>query len=269
MKICVNGQQIETQCTSVYQLSEVLNFNREISTLILNGFQLSEDRNLKEDDKVFIIDKTKMPTKEELSDMLYARHTPQVHKKIEQARVAIAGLGGLGSNIAINLARTGIGFLHLIDFDTVEPSNLNRQQYRICHLGLAKTEALKMEIAEINPFVEVITDNVKIDENNINNLFKDDNFICEAFDNPECKAILVNNILENYKDKKIVASSGMAGFESSNTITTKKISNNLYLCGDGETDAKEGRGLMSPRVSICAGHQSNMILRLILGLDEV
>ena len=81
--------------------------------------------------------------------------------------------------------------------------------------------------------------------------------------------MLVNTLIEKLPSKKIVSASGMAGYESSNTIKTKKITNNFYLCGDNTTDAKIGRGLMSPRVSICAGHEANMILRLILGIHDV
>ena len=132
-----------------------------------------------------------------------------------------------------------------------------------------KTEALKKEISEINPFVEVITDRVKVTEENLESLFKDDDIVCEAFDNPEGKALLVNGVIEHFPGKKIVASSGMAGFESSNTIKTRKITNDFYLCGDGETSARIGRGLMAPRVGICAGHQANMILRLILEEKDV
>lgn len=198
-----------------------------------------------------------------------ARHTPRVHEKVKKARVAVAGLGGLGSNITISLARTGVGHLHLIDFDIVEPSNLNRQQYKISHLGMYKTDAIKKEIEEINPYITVTTECVRVTEENAAALFKDDDIICEAFDNPESKSLLVNTILEAFPEKAIVAASGMAGYESGNLIKTRRISKNFYLCGDGVTDAKIGRGLMAPRVSICAGHQANMVLRLIVGEEEV
>ncbi|HCT64970.1 MAG TPA: sulfur carrier protein ThiS adenylyltransferase ThiF [Lachnospiraceae bacterium] len=269
MKIILNGKPCNIQCCSIYKLCDIFFKDIQKTAVIVNGFQINEDRDLKENDEVFLIDKHKMPNENEFSAMLYARHTPNVHQKIKNSRVAIAGLGGLGSHIAISLARTGVGCLHLIDFDVVEPSNLNRQQYMICHLGMAKTDALKAEIAQINPFIQIITHNIKINEGNICEIFKDDPIICEAFDNPKEKAILVNGILSQYADKKIVASSGMAGFDSSNSIVTRKINDKFYICGDGVTEAKEGRGLMSPRVSICAGHQANMILRLILGCDNV
>lgn len=211
----------------------------------------------------------RIPDKKEIDNVLSMRHTQEVFEKLKNARVAVAGLGGLGSNIALMLARAGIGTLHLIDFDEVDLSNLNRQQYFISHLGMYKTDAIKDEISRINPYINVITDCVKVTDENIDMLFKDDNIICEAFDNPDCKAMLVNRILETRKDAYIVAASGMAGTEKSNTIITRKITDRFYLCGDETSGAVMGNGLMSPRVTICAAHQANAILRLILGKYDV
>lgn len=211
----------------------------------------------------------RIPDKKEIDNVLSMRHTQEVFEKLKVARVAVAGLGGLGSNIALMLARAGIGTLHLIDFDEVDLSNLNRQQYFICHLGMNKTDALKDEIKRINPYINVITDCIKVTDENIDTLFKDDNIICEAFDNPDCKAMLVNRILETRKDAYIVAASGMAGTEKSNTIITRKITDRFYLCGDETSGAVMGNGLMSPRVTICAAHQANAILRIILGKYDV
>lgn len=259
IEIQLNGKVIITKATTLFELCN----SEENQVVILNGFQTSENKPLKSGDSVFVIKKGVMPNKEKLEAMLMARHTPKIHNKVRLARVAVLGLGGLGSSIAIMLARTGIGTLHLIDFDIVEPSNLNRQQYKIKHLGMLKTEALFQEISEINPYINIITDNVELTEDNLLHYIKDDDIICEAFDNPECKAMAVNTVLENCSDKFIIASSGMAGLESSNTITTKKLTSKFYLCGDGVTQAEEGCGLMAPRVSVCAGHMANMVLRII------
>ncbi len=269
MKIYLNGKSIETDTCILDNLRNKHYSDNENLVTIINGFQTSDNITLNENDEIFFIEKGKMPSKDEFERLMCSRHTPHVFEKVNSAKVAIAGLGGLGSNVAINLARTGVGHLHLIDFDIVEPSNLNRQQYKIKHLGMYKTEALKNEIEDINPFIEVIVDTIKVTEENISSLFLDDDIICEAFDNPKNKAMLVNTLIEKLPSKKIVSASGMAGYESSNTIKTKKITNNFYLCGDNTTDAKIGRGLMSPRVSICAGHEANMILRLILGIHDV
>lgn len=269
MNIKINGKPMTTNCLNLYDLRKKHYGDQKNIITIFNGFQTFDDYELSENDEVNFIEKGKMPPQDEFESLMCARHTPHVFEKVKAAKVAIAGLGGLGSNIAVSLARTGVGHLHLIDFDIVEPSNLNRQQYKIKHLGLYKTEALKNEIEEINPFIEVTIDTVQVTEENIQSLFEADDIICEAFDNPKAKALIVNNIIECYPQKKIVSASGMAGYESSNTIITRKITDNFYLCGDGTTGAMVGRGLMAPRVSICAGHQANMILRLILGIDEV
>jgi len=240
----------------------------ENTVIILNGYQVSEDFPIKENDEIFIIEKGTFPNRDSLEAMMSARHTPKVHKIIKNSKVAVAGLGGLGSNIAAALARLGVGNLFLVDFDIVEPSNLNRQSYYIKHIGMPKTEALKQQLKEINPFTEVITENVKVTEVNAVSLFNGYDVVCEAFDNPAAKAMLVNTLMLNLPETKIVSASGMAGYESANNIKTERKMKNLYVCGDFETGADFGMGLMSPRVLVCAGHQANMILRILLGEYE-
>lgn len=262
--IYLNGKQTEVSKNTLFSA-----FSKQNNTIIiLNGFQTSEDVEIKENDEIYIIEKGKMPKEEELEAMMSARHTPKIHAKLKNSKVAIAGLGGLGSNIAVSLARIGVGELFLIDFDTVEPSNLNRQSYYIKHLGMYKTDALKQQLEEINPFIKITTKIEKITEENAVSILKNYSIICEAFDNPSAKASLVNAILTNCPKTKIVSASGMAGFESSNNIKTSRKMKNLYLCGDYITPATFGTGLMAPRVQICAGHQANMILRLLIGIEE-
>lgn len=267
MYITVNGKEIETDIGSVYELCEHIGKKRDV--IIINGYQIYENRKLSEHDVISVIARGVIPKQSELESMMVARHTPQVHAMVKMAKVAIAGLGGLGSNIAIMLARTGVGNLLLVDFDVVEPSNLNRQNYYISHLGLPKTVALQQQIREINPFIMVNIKTVQVKEAIVVELFTGYDIICEAFDNPEAKAMLVNTVLERLKDVKIVAASGMAGYTSSNHIKTERKMRNLYICGDFENGARIGKGLMAPRVQICAGHQANMVLRLLLGLEEV
>ena len=129
-------------------------------------------------------------TEEEMRRALCLRHTEEVQRQLSSARVAVAGLGGLGSHIAFLLARIGVGYLHLVDFDRVELTNLNRQQYRLCHLGQYKTEALQSELMELNPFLHISADCVKVDEKNLPELFAEDLIICEAFDRAEQKEFL-------------------------------------------------------------------------------
>lgn len=267
MKVIINGKEQTIACKTAFEVREAVGNPTDI--VILNGFQIDADCELSDHDVLSIIQKGTLPSEDELESMMMARHTPNVHKKVKQGKVAIAGLGGLGSNIAVMLARIGVGQLLLVDFDIVEPSNLNRQSYYISHLGLPKTTALKQQIQQINPFINVLTETVKITEENVKDLFNGYDIVCEAFDKPDQKSILVNTALEQLPSAKIVSASGMAGFDSSNLIRTSRPMNRLYVCGDLETGARIGRGLMAPRVQICAGHQANMILRLLIGHEEI
>ena len=210
-----------------------------------------------------------IPTEEEMKEALELRHTKALQDKLSAAKVAVCGLGGLGSAIAIALARAGVGngsgHLHLIDFDRVDLSNLNRQQYAVSQLGLPKPEAMTEEIRRFAPYAKLRADFLKLTEENIPRMLEDDDFICEAFDAPEQKAMLANTVLTELPRAFLVGASGMAGFGDSNEIRTRRITRRYYLCGDGVSEISEGQGLMAPRVMICAAHQANMILRLILG----
>lgn len=204
------------------------------------------------------------PTKEDIWQALEARHSVDVQEKLGRAKVAVAGLGGLGSNVAVSLARIGVGHLHLVDFDRVDLTNLNRQQYFLKDVGRYKTDALKEELLEINPYLDIRTDCQRVTEENLEELFQADEIVCEAFDVPECKAMLVNGILESYPEKIVVSASGMAGYGNSNEIRTRRVTKQFYLCGDQVSDSGGKMGLMAPRVAICAGHEANLITQIII-----
>lgn len=263
-EILLNSKKYLTKSSNLNELKAELG-NDENTIVIYKGFAVSENLDLENGDEVVFIKKGQMPPKDELRAMIRARNTPFVNEALESAKIGIAGLGGLGSNVAIALARLCVGRLKLVDFDIVEPSNLNRQQYYVSDIGKFKAHALAEKISQINPFTKVECEVVRLESDNINLVFKDYDIVCECFDNPKSKAMLINSL----KDKKIVAASGMAGFESSNSIKTQKFANNLYLCGDLVSSAQIGQGLMAPRVMVCAAHQANMALRLVLGIDEI
>lgn len=204
-----------------------------------------------------------MLTQEEIYEALCKRHGKEIQDKLTKARVAIAGLGGLGSNIAVFLARIGVGHLHLVDFDRVDLTNLNRQHYFIRHVGHYKTDALKEQILQINPYIQVVTDCLKITADKVPALFADEDIICEAFDVPEQKAMLVNAVLETLPEKILLSGNGMAGYGNSNAIRTRQILPRFYLCGD-EISGNDTKSLMAPRVAICAAHEANMAAALLI-----
>ena len=209
-----------------------------------------------------------IPSREVMREALNIRHGEDLQNKISAARVAVCGLGGLGSNIAIALARAGVGHLHLIDFDRVDLTNLNRQQYAVGQLGQYKTDALRETLSLVSPYCDVTCDTVRVTDENLPDLLRNEGYICEAFDRAEAKAMLVSGVLEHFPEKYLVAASGLAGLGSANTIQTRRVSQRFYLCGDGTSDSSVGLGLVASRVLVCAAHEANMILRLIAGETE-
>lgn len=196
---------------------------------------------------------------------LNERHGALLQQTFSKSTIAVCGLGGLGSNIAVSLARAGIGSLILIDFDCVDISNLHRQQYKASQIGKPKTEALTKNLLEISPYLNISAHTVKITEENCMPLLFNADIICEAFDAAEEKAMLVNYILEHMPKKYLISASGMAGLGSANNIKTKKIGTHFYLCGDGVSDTANGMGLVSSRVMLCAAHQAHTALRILAG----
>lgn len=206
-----------------------------------------------------------IPTKEEWYRALSQRHGQELQKKLLSATVAICGLGGLGSNIAIALARAGVGKLILIDFDRVDITNLHRQQYKAVQIGRYKTEALSENLKEIAPYVVLESVTERITEDNAAELLqgKGADIICEAFDDAEAKAMLTNVVLEKMPEKFFVAASGMAGIGSANAIQTRRVSKRLYICGDGISDVEEAGSLVASRVMLCAAHQAHTVIRIL------
>lgn len=210
-----------------------------------------------------------IPTKDEWTDALISRHGAELQKRFSSATVAVCGLGGLGSNIAIALARAGVGKLILIDFDRVDITNLHRQQYKANQIGCCKADALAENLLEIAPYAEIQTVTARITEENLAGLLKDADIVCEAFDNAESKAMLVNGVLEQLPQCYLVSASGMAGMDTPNTIKTRKVMKRFYLCGDEVSDAANTIGLVAPRVMLCAAHQAHTVLRILAGEYEV
>jgi len=243
-------------------------FKPDADVIIYNGFPISSDHSIKEGDEIVFIQKGEIPSPEEFECLMMARHAPGIHQKVKRSVVGIAGLGGLGSTVAIALARIGVGTLILVDFDVVEPSNLNRQQYFIHQIGMPKVEALQENISQTNPYVKVRPNYEKLDQNNVERIFKEATVVVEAFDRAEEKAMLINVISEKMPEKYIVAASGVAGYGDNNEIRTVRFSSKIFVVGDQKTAAQPGVGLMAPRVGIVAHHQANTVLRILLGEEK-
>ncbi len=264
MQIIINEQPTDVAAgTTLHRLQGQIKPDADL--IILNGFPMAEDAPLSDNDQVIFIRRGEIPSADELEALLAARHTPGVHARLKQGTVGIAGCGGLGSAVAVALARSGVGRLILADFDRVEPSNLNRQQYFVDQIGLPKVAALRDNLLRVNPYVRVTCFEERLTTDNIPRIFAEADVLVEAFDAADQKAMLAQTFLSQVPGKPLVTGSGMAGYGPSNSIITRRVSGNLYLVGDGETAARPGEGLMAPRVGIAAHHQANAVVRLLLG----
>ena len=209
------------------------------------------------------------PSEHEFEKAKDDRFSPDIHKKLKEASIAIAGAGGLGSNIAVMLARSGVGHLHVVDFDIVDITNLNRQAYTVKHIGKHKVNAIMEILMEINPYIRVTTKCVRVTSDNCKEIFGSFEIVCEAFDGAESKAMLIDSLLQIKDGPIVISGSGMAGYSSANDIKARRVMNRLFVCGDEETDIANGIGLMAPRVSVCAGHQANLVIGQILEEDNL
>ena len=205
-----------------------------------------------------------MVTEEEFYNALAVRIGKDNAILLRDSTAGIAGLGGLGSNIALMLARTGVGKLVIADSDTVELSNIHRQCYPLESIGMKKVDAIEKEIARVNPFCKVEKHDIELNEHNLG-IFSDCDIICEAFDSAENKIMLIEGL--SAMNKTVISGNGMAGNGTANSIITRKVGDNIYICGDGVSDVREEGSLVPSRVTVCAAHQANAVIRIISGQE--
>lgn len=188
----------------------------------------------------------------------------QIKAILSQKVVGIAGAGGLGSNCAVSLLRSGVGKLIITDYDVVSEPNLNRQFYFRDQLGQKKVFALRDNLARIEPEDCVQVYDTRITEENIGLIYSTCDIVVEAFDEASQKEMFINYMLTNFPKIPLVAGSGMAGW---GRVELLKIvqSDNLYICGDEESEASEENPPLAPRVNIVSNMQADKVLELLLG----
>lgn len=203
-----------------------------------------------------------------LPGSMFARQPAELTARLHKACVGIAGAGGLGTVVAENLARAGIGKLIIADFDSVEPSNLNRQRYTVSQVGMPKAEALAANLLTYNPWLAVAPVRERVTSKNCGRIFAGCGIVAECFDRAENKAELVYGLRMSLPDCIIVTASGLAGIGSGNAIKARMITEKLFIIGDTVSCADEGLGLVASRVGIAASMQAHIIIRLLSGEEE-
>lgn len=193
----------------------------------------------------------------------FSGRDPAVLDALRRSTAGIAGAGGLGSNVAVSLARAGVGRLVIADHDSVEPSNLNRQQYFVDQVGRPKVEALRENLLRVNPFSVYEMHHVRITRANAAKIFGAVDVLVEALDRAEEKEMLIEACLARFPARPIVAASGLAGFGRNRKLHTRRMGN-LYVCGDEESQSPEGISPMAPRVALVAAMQANLVVELLV-----
>ena len=190
--------------------------------------------------------------------------TPEERAVLESARVGIAGAGGLGSNCAMHLVRSGVKHITIADFDVVNESNLNRQFFFRDQLGQKKVEAIKANLLRIEPDADIRAVDMRLDASSAREIFADCDIVVEAFDVVDAKVMLVSSFASS--GKKLVTASGLAGWGRSNAMRVRKMGS-IVAIGDGETSVGDGAAPVSPRVGIAAAMQANAVVSLLLGCE--
>lgn len=191
-----------------------------------------------------------------------------VRARLAESHVAIIGCGGLGSNAAGMLVRSGLGELTLIDFDVVDESNLNRQFFFRDQLGRPKTAALAETLLRIRPEVTLLLHQVRVTPDNLLELVHGADVVIEAVDTAEAKAMIANVILHSRPDLPLVSASGLAGFDSANSVTTERVADSFYMTGDHTSDVRHNLPLLASRVNVAAAHEAHAATRILLGHPE-
>lgn len=190
--------------------------------------------------------------------------TPEERAALQSVRVGIAGAGGLGSNCAMHLVRSGVKHITIADFDVVNESNLNRQFFFRDQIGQKKVEAVKENLLRIEPDADIRAVDMRLDVSSAREVFADCGIVVEAFDAVDAKVMLVSAFASS--GKKLVTASGLAGWGRSNAMRVRKMGN-IVAIGDGETSVGDGAAPVSPRVGIAAAMEANAVVSLLLGCE--
>lgn len=196
-------------------------------------------------------------------------HIPDsdVRERLAVGRVVLLGCGGLGSNIAAMLLRSGVRDLVLVDSDAVEADNLNRQLFFADQIGRPKVEALAETLGRIDSSARIELCHERIDAGNLVRLVQGADVIVEAVDDAGTKALIVDVCTQTFPGTPIVAASGVAGYGEANLVRTEQVAECLWVCGDFASDIREGSSLLASRVTIAAAHQAHAVIRLLLGMS--
>lgn len=183
-------------------------------------------------------------------------------RRLGSVRVGIAGAGGLGSNVAAHLVRSGIRRLVIVDFDVVAPSNLNRQFFFIDQVGMQKVRALEINLKRINPDLDIQSWDIRLDAGNVRQVFEHCHVIVEALDGARDKKMMADTFMAD--PRLLVCASGVGGWGDSDRIRTRQVREAFYLIGDGESEVSDTMPPTAAIVGLAAAKQADVVVERIL-----
>ena len=196
---------------------------------------------------------------------IFRSNPPGLTDMMRERHFMLFGVGGLGSNAAMMLARAGAGKLTLIDFDIVELSNLNRQYYFLDQVGMTKVDALRDNLLRVNPEIMVEAICERVDSETVCSFcYYGVDVVLECFDAAESKTLLVSHCLKNLPDTPIVAVSGLAGISPIENMRVNRGPGRLIVIGDGESEMSSEAGTVSSRVTAAAAMQAHEAIRMLI-----
>lgn len=192
-------------------------------------------------------------------------------EKLRSANVAIVGLGGLGSPAALYLAAAGIGTLTLVDFDTVDTSNLQRQiVHRNSNVGQLKVESARTTLLELNPGLVIHTVSRVLDDDDLKGLAEQVDVILDATDN-----FLVRYAMNSasIKARKPLVSAAAIRFEAQlTTFDPRRADSPCYACLYPAASATDQtcseNGVIAPLVGIVGAFQALEVIKLLAGIGD-
>jgi len=190
-------------------------------------------------------------------------------EKLTNAKVLVIGAGGLGCPVLQYLAAGGVGKIGIVDFDTIDISNLQRQVlYSEKEVGLAKADIAKNKIQALNSSVEVESFNIKVNAKNILSLIEHYDIIVDGTDNFESK-YLINDacVIKN----KILVFGSIHSFQGQLSVFNYK-NGPTYRCvfpEASETDNCSVNGVIGVLPGIIGTLMANEVLKIILEIGEI
>lgn len=192
---------------------------------------------------------------------VFSSNPPGVRRILSGCSAGIAGAGGIGSNVAMLLARAGLGRITVVDHDEVALPNLNRQAYFLDQCGRLKVDALAENVSRIGAGTVFTGIGIRLLPGGFCAPFEGCDVLIEALDLAETKVLAIEEWTRGMPGVPVIAVSGIAGTGASGTIRLDHHGS-VSLVGDQTSDLS--LGTLATRVSLAAAMVADQAVSILL-----